>query len=636
MAKERWISSAQLRHSLWALRHVHPYFGMTFLAFKEYGVPVDSQMLLNFSAVMRQFLEEYYKPTRSYSGYYSPFRTSNPSNRWLTSKYPNGSLQRITVDTFGDAIIHTKRRPLWGWRKDYVKILAELQDATDTAPIPAFHLAVWLYRNRPGLGLETLTPTLLTEFGITDEERKLFDLRMPGGPFEEEMASAKISERSLFRIIGWPPGGSQNESMAVSRLEIREVGPATKLVYEPSKRLNLITGDNSVGKTFLLDSIWWTLTGKWLEYPAVPRRNVKRTAPALRATFKTPVRHIRQLSKYNWDRQIWQVPKRAGGVGALSIYARHDGSFVVWDTVSSLDGDGGLPHVDHVVLDRDSLWYGKRIVDDQRGVTSICNGLLLDWVNWQARPSRFGEVFGAFARCLAVLSPPGGQRLLVDEPIFMAGDEQEIPALAMEYGTLPVVHASAGVKRVLGMAYVLIWAWFRHQRNARLAGREPFDQLILLVDEVEAHLHPRWQRAIVPALMEVVQILSDELEVQAHVASHSPLILASAETVFDKERDSLHQLEIANESVSVSSVNFVNFGNVDAWLVSDVFGLKHARSLDAERLIEKAKSIQLAPTPNVAEVLKIDKGLRRCLRDDDEFWPRWRYFAQTVSIEDDR
>ena len=633
MKTERWISSNQLRSALPALRHVHPYFGMTFLAFKEYGVPVDSQVSLNFSAVMTRFLEKYYKPTESYSGYYSPFRTSDPSNRWLTSKYPSGSLQRITVDTFGKAIIHTKRRPFWGWRKDYVSILAELQTATDTTAIPAFHLGVWLYRDRPDLDLEDVIPTLVKEFAITDEEMQLFDVRAPTSLFDGGMGNAKVSERSLFRIIGWPPGRGRNESMSVKRLEIREVGPATTIVYEPNKRLNVITGDNSLGKTFLLDSIWWTITGRWLEYPAVPRRNVRRTVPAITATFNTTVRQIRQPGKYNWDRQVWRVPKRFRGIGALSIYARHDGSFVVWDTVSSLDGDEGLPHVDHVVLDRHALWHGKRIEDEQRGVTSICNGLLLDWVNWQARPSRFGEVFAAFTRCLDVLSPPGGQRLVVDEPIFMPGDEQEIPALAMEYGTVAVVHASAGVKRVLGMAYVLIWAWFRHRRNARLAGRDPYDQLILLVDEVEAHLHPRWQRAIVPALMEVIQILSDELDVQAHVASHSPLILASTEPVFDRETDSLHHLEIGKESISVNSINFVNFGNVDAWLVSDVFGLKHARSLEAERLIEKAKSVQLAARTSWAEVVEIDEGLRRCLRDDDEFWPRWRYFAQKVSEE---
>ena len=39
---------------------------------------------------------------------------------------------------------------------------------------------------------------------------------------------------------------------------------------EPSRRLNLITGDNGLGKSFLLDIAWWTLTRTWAGHPARP------------------------------------------------------------------------------------------------------------------------------------------------------------------------------------------------------------------------------------------------------------------------------------------------------------------------------------------------------------------------------
>ena len=633
MKKERWLSSQRLSRSLRALRNVHPYFGMTFLAFKGEDLPVGTRVQLNFSSVMRQFLERYYKPTEKYSGYYSPFRTSNPANRWLTSKYPSGSLQRITVDTFGDAIIHTKRRPLWGWRENYVEALSRLQTETDTALIPAFHLAVWLYRNDPVSDITELTERLLSQFGILEEEKILFDLQIGDHSFEDALAKDELSEHELFGLIGWPPGSGQNESVAVNQLEFREVGPARRLMYEPSKRLNLLTGDNSLGKTFLLDGVWWTITGTWNEYPAAPRRDVDRSEPEIRVSLDASIRNIRRRSEYNWERQLWQSLDKVDPVGAVAVYARHDGSFLVWDSVSSLSDEAGVSTTNHVVLDRRSLWHGKRVEDDHRGMTSICNGVLVDWVNWQTRGSHFAEIFAAFVRCLEILSPPGGQKLEIEEPISMPGNEQEIPALAMEYGTVPIVHASAGVKRVVALSYVLIWSWFRHQRNARLSGRDPFDHMILLVDEIEAHLHPRWQRAIVPAVMEVVGVLSDDLSVQAHVATHSPLVLASAETVFEQSVDSLHHLDIVGDTVSIGTVEFSNVGNVDAWLVSNVFGLRQARSLKAEEFIERAKSLQLMSDPNVRDVLDTDSGLRKYLRDDDEFWPRWRYFAQTVASQ---
>ena len=36
---------------------------------------------------------------------------------------------------------------------------------------------------------------------------------------------------------------------------------------ELAPRLNLITGDNGLGKSFLLDVAWWALTRKWPQRP---------------------------------------------------------------------------------------------------------------------------------------------------------------------------------------------------------------------------------------------------------------------------------------------------------------------------------------------------------------------------------
>ena len=211
----------------------------------------------------------------------------------------------------------------------------------------------------------------------------------------------------------------------------------------------------------------------------------------------------------------------------------------------------------------------------------------------------------------------------------MSGDEREMPALRLPYGTIPFVHASAGIQRVVGLVYVMIWTWFRHQRQAKMAGRNPQDHVILIVDEIEAHLHPRWQRSIVPSLLSAVDALAGELSTQLHLATHSPLVLASTEPVFDHENDALHHLALDNDYVDIERLDFTKFGSVDSWLRSDIFGLKHARSIRAEVAIERAKALQLTTNPTSREVIAIDEELARVLRDDDDFWPRWRYFAKT-------
>jgi predicted ATPase len=56
----------------------------------------------------------------------------------------------------------------------------------------------------------------------------------------------------------------------LERLHLKNVGPAPDLRFEPAKRLNLITGDNGLGKSFLLDVAWWALTRTWAGTIALP------------------------------------------------------------------------------------------------------------------------------------------------------------------------------------------------------------------------------------------------------------------------------------------------------------------------------------------------------------------------------
>jgi hypothetical protein len=70
----------------------------------------------------------------------------------------------------------------------------------------------------------------------------------------------------------------------------------------------------------------------------------------------------------------------------------------------------------------------------------------------------------------------------------------------MPYGQdVPILHASAAMQRIAALGYLLVWSWQEHLRACKTLDTEPADQVVFLVDETEAHLHPRWQRRIVPA-----------------------------------------------------------------------------------------------------------------------------------------
>jgi predicted ATP-binding protein involved in virulence len=151
---------------------------------------------------------------------------------------------------------------------------------------------------------------------------------------------------------------------------------------------------------------------------------------------------------------------------------------------------------------------------------------------------------------------------------------------------------------------------------------------------MEAHLHPRWQRAVLPALMSVEEMLSSELETQFIVATHSPLVMASAETVFDTKTDSLVHLDLSQKGdVSLKEIEFVRYGDVSSWLTSPVFELRHARSNEAEAVIEAAKALQNQESPSGAKIKEVSEKLIKYLGSDDKFWPRWISFAEKYGVE---
>src|ERR1051326_7801497 len=94
-----FLTLAQIERSLSPLRDLHNFFGMSYLAFKRAGIPEGSTITVNFSQIADGILDDYYKPSASYAGYYTPFKTSDREHRWVAPRYGSTTLQRIN-DTF--------------------------------------------------------------------------------------------------------------------------------------------------------------------------------------------------------------------------------------------------------------------------------------------------------------------------------------------------------------------------------------------------------------------------------------------------------------------------------------------------------------------------------------------------------
>lgn len=154
-----------------------------------------------------------------------------------------------------------------------------------------------------------------------------------------------------------------------------------------------------------------------------------------------------------------------------------------------------------------------------------------------------------------------------------------------------------------------------------------------MIDEIEAHLHPQWQRRIVPALLEVMDVLTGEHDsaVQLLVATHSPLVLASMESYFDPERDAIWSLDLVDGVVRLEESAWRRRGDANNWLTSTLFDLQEPRSLEAERAIGSARELlRRKDSATAQDVERVDAELRSALGDVDPFWVRWSAFAEQV------
>jgi hypothetical protein len=350
---------------------------------------------------------------------------------------------------------------------------------------------------------------------------------------------------------------------------------------ELAPRLNLITGDNGLGKSFLLDVAWWALTRRW------------------------PIELNRKMTSGYVARNYW---KKRGDIDVQERLAGYVFSpKEVWDELK---------------------------VDHEGRETIVCNGLVRDWASWIREK---GGAAKLMEHLLAELSPSREpDDLLQPGPLVRISidDPRDIPSLRTAYAEeVPILHASAGIRRITALAYMLLWSWREHTIAADRLGEQPTSRVVMLIDEIEAHLHPRWQRSILRSVLKLAGMLH-EAEIQLIAATHSPLVLASAEPIFDSVTDAWFDLDLeksrSGHFAKLRKREFVRYGDASAWLRSVAFDLKEARSIEAEQAISSALALARSPHPSAAEVKKVERLLRESLGDTDRFWMRWTELKQSL------
>ncbi|HUX39660.1 MAG TPA: ATP-binding protein [Rectinemataceae bacterium] len=426
----------------------------------------------------------------------------------------------------------------------------------------------------------------------------------------------------------------------IKSLQLENLGPCNNMPsIEFGRRINLITGDNGLGKSFILDVAWWALTRRW------PSELAKRLTGGSMAIPTNPEAKSRILFEVEgksgpggyaatFDRkaQSW-VGKQGRPVNpGLVIYAMVDGSFAVWDPHRNYwrkdAGDEGSERQPPFVFDAREIWDGLRVGDNQ-----YCNGLLADWASWQREN---GRPFETLKNVLSTLSAPDSAPLAPGELKRISIDDARVyPTIRMPYGIdVPLNQCSAGMKRVFALAYLLVWSWEEHLAAGDVLGEKPANQITFLMDEIEAHLHPRWQRSILSSFQNVMKSLSPSAAVQLIAVTHSPLLLSSLEESFDPEFDAWFDLDFvesekgATPRVLLTRREFRRLGDANSWLRSAAFDLRYPYARRAEAALIAAEEFMAAEDSDTDRALAIRSELSQVLAETDPFWHRWRYIAE--------
>jgi hypothetical protein len=536
-------------------------------------------------------------------------------------------LQTINTQTFPSVFLRTRKTKTWGFQSDYIDAIKRVHLGLNFSDvIPADALAVWLFKDKDigqAQDFENLVQTFFDKYRISNDEQEAFfgsRALFKELPFDEAFSDSPPEMTALLRDLPAPPDAAAEGGRTITSMRLSDAGPAREMSLEFGQRLSIVTGDNGLGKSFLLDFAWWAATGMWADREALPQFESPKAEPEVAYTLSGTSGRLATFNS-NFDRKVmaWSRQKGAMTIEAIAVFSRADGSFAIADPLRTRFNKGiGAPGN----LKPSDVWNGKQ---------PVIEGLIRDWVRWQNSSDH--KTFDQFTTVLKRLSPEDLGTLVPGENVRLPGDPREIPTIRHRYGSVPVTHASSGVQRVLLLAYLIIWSWQEHEIAAKGLGVPPLRRMLVIVDELEAHLHPKWQRIVLPALLNTGDILSSEVAMQMIAATHSPMILASMEATFDSSTDKLYHLFGSGPNVHLEETPFVRYGDASGWLTSPLFGLRHARSREAETAIEDAKAVQLLDSPDPAKVNEISDRLRQYLANDDRFWPRWLYFAEQKGVQ---
>lgn len=382
--------------------------------------------------------------------------------------------------------------------------------------------------------------------------------------------------------------------MRIHRLELRNFRCFERLELQLHERMTLLVGTNGAGKSSVLDALAIAL-GAWLggtaqaakedrTIVAADARLVRQAGVGLATinpSFPVQVTVEGELDThlegvYASIRTKWM--RELGRIGGRTTTAGKDMLRLVAEIVeekSVVDETASLPLIAYYGTGR--LWVQKRDKRATVGPRSRMDGYTacLEFASNHKLFERWmADREGARLQQLETAEAAGTELAAVRTPhleavqnaacaclegarrFYYSMNHQELRVEFDDGSEIPFSNLSDGQRSLIVLAADI--AWRAAQLNPHHAAEAPSKTKgIVLIDEVELHLHPQWQRTVVGNLLRVFEGL------QFVMTTHSPQVVSAARPEW---------MRIIHSDGSSERVDYT-YGRDSNALLRDVFGI---------------------------------------------------------------
>ncbi|WP_437322865.1 AAA family ATPase [Sorangium sp. So ce381] len=407
---------------------------------------------------------------------------------------------------------------------------------------------------------------------------------------------------------------SSSGMLHLDRLSLRNFRCFTACEVELHGKLTVLVADNGHGKTAILDAIGIalglfvdTVSGiqKYRGFDREDVRHVPAEDGAMRAALPTEIEASGSVDgkRIRWSRAL-------AGDGARARTTTKDAGELrraaqgLRDRIDAFAAGPGkarplLPLVAFYGTGR--LWSEHRLTEGKRGPDPATLGRLSGYIDCLSSSSSF-KTFVAWYEDMAnaarnpasvaygpqerpekllaavrkatraVLAPTGWHSLDWDF------EQRKLVVEHADHGRLPLSALSDGVRNMVALVADLAHRCVRlNPHFGEEAARSTPG--ILLIDEVDMHLHPRWQQLVVDLLRKVFP------EMQMVVTTHSPHVLSTVDV------DSIRIIRHRDGETVLDTPTFQTRGVESADVLAAIMGVDPVPQVEEARLLTDYRAL---------------------------------------------